>query len=198
MIGAMAVVTTARKAMPLKAWLALACVSALAGGVWWGHAQWEALRARDFERGRLHERQVSQLDSIWRANLARQQRAAEHRTDSVRRTVQRARSTLTHAVEALPPELAALPPVQRVVRSAMTVAQESEALTAAVDVERALARMRQTSDSALIATQRVIIAVQLDSITTLKRRPTWRVTTLVTVSAVVVTEIARAIARSVP
>lgn len=178
MISLSTVGAWALRHIPLRAWIALALVAACGASLWLGISWWEARLRTEFERGRVHERQVTALDSIMRARIAEQRRRAEQHTDSMVAVVRTAPARVQRAVAALPPAVMTLPAVQDLVTVAITTAQEAVTLSDAAIAERAMHRMQQQADSAEIVRLRVVVAVQDSTIDTLSRRPTWRQLTL--------------------
>jgi hypothetical protein len=168
------------KALPLKVWVAMLVTAGVIGASWWGYDRVsEYFTARDrtqFEAGRLAERRGNPVDSIFRANLAKQQHQAEQRTDTARRVAQVARTQLEHAIDELPPTVAALPEVRLVVSTATTVVRTATAKETALEHELMLARIRAAADSSQLVDQRVVIALSQDSLRAALREVDRRIT----------------------
>lgn len=163
-------VWAALRKLPREAWIALAFVF-LAVGCY--AAQQNALRAA-YERGKRDAAQGVSFDSALVAQSAAAVALRTAHTDTVTRTVVRTRWQVDTLIRELPPEIAALPPVDTLVRLTQSLLVQMDSLGMAHTAERAAWTERAKVDSAAIYALRILGTARGDTIATLRKRPRWR------------------------
>ncbi len=169
-----------RKVPPL-AWLLAACAFAICALVYsigaYGDARYAA--------GKQDAARNAVFDSTLAATFARQREVVVLRTDTLVQRVTVTRHRVDTLIAALPDSVRQLPSVAPLVVTVQLLTKQVDSLTQQIDTERAAHRMERDVLAAQLRSAAVVIAVQQDSITTLKRRPTWaQADALAVVSAV--------------
>lgn len=189
MIAPLSTVTAVARRLGWKGAVVLSVVAGLGAGGVWLRGELAARERAAFARGVQVGRASSPVDSLLRAHAIERQQWAERRTDSAVATVHAVRKQVATTVAALPPEVAALPSVQLVVRITTQLARATDSLEQSHLAERAAHHLRQATDSATIAAQAVVITISRDSMAVLERelsrRPTWTQTGLAMVAAAI-------------
>jgi hypothetical protein len=167
---------------------------ALAVALWLAH---EASNAAEYQRGRREVLQYVRFDSVMRDGVAKRQRAASAKVDTVRVTVERIVERTRTVVQRVPAEvpdsvLRAYPVLGELTNTVTQLTDSIPHLLMALDAERTAARERFAVDSATVESARLqtiavqdTLAIARDTVTalrtTLDRRPTWRTVVKATV-----------------
>jgi ElaB/YqjD/DUF883 family membrane-anchored ribosome-binding protein len=85
-------------------------------------------------------------------------------------------------IRLIPDSLRAIPEIAALVAVTTTLTAQIDTLARTVEIERAVSRLRASTDSAALVSAQITIVQQQDQIVTLKKRPQWR--TVVTVGVV--------------
>ena len=110
------------------------------------------------------------------ARTAHQRAAAQ--TDTIIRRITVTRWKVDTLLRDVPDSLRAVPEIAHLVRVTVTLAAQVDTLTRTLDVERAVSRLRASTDSAALVSTQLALAASADEIRALAQRPQWRTVAL--------------------
>jgi hypothetical protein len=103
---------------------------------------------------------------------------AKAATDAVAKRITVTRWKVDTLIRQVPDSLIAVPEIKALAGSLKQLTAQVDTLTRTLDVERAVSRLRASTDSAALVSARVVIEAKEDQIVKLKRRPQWRTVAL--------------------
>lgn len=166
--------------MRLPAWLPLWVVRvglwlALALAAWGGIAAYSKSR---YDAGRASVTNGVRFDAVLGAQARTADSLAQAHTDTVIQRITITRWRVETLLVAVPDSLRVVPEIAALMAATKVLAHQVDTLTHALDVERAVGRLRASVDSAALAAAAVTIVHQQDHIVKLERRPRWRTVAL--------------------
>ena len=144
---------------------------ATAIAAWVAVASYGASRYRDGRRS-VTESKASVLTSVTVARAA--DSTAQAATDTIVQRLVVTRWRVDTLTQAIPDTLQTVPEIAALIGVTRTLTAQVDTLTHALDVARAVSRLRASIDSAALESAQGTIVQQQDQIAILHRRPTWR------------------------
>ena len=111
---------------------------------------------------------------------------AKAATDTLIKRVVVTRYKVDTLIQLVPDSLRAVPEIAALMTTTTTLTAQLDTLTRTLDVERAVSRLRASTDSAALVSAQLVIVSHTDTIMALKKRPQWRTVALGIVGGVVV------------
>jgi ElaB/YqjD/DUF883 family membrane-anchored ribosome-binding protein len=99
---------------------------------------------------------------------------AQAHTDTVVRRIVVTRWRVDTLATAVPDTLQTVPQIRALIVATRALTAQVDTLARTIDIERAVSRMRASTDSAALAATALVIVQQQDQIVTLTKRPQWR------------------------
>jgi hypothetical protein len=158
--------------IPLPKWLSWPIVVlATAIALWVAVASYGANRYREGRRSVTRTVEAVPL-GVTVARTA--DSTAQAHTDTVVQRLVVTRWKVDTVVRAVPDSLQHVPEIAALVTAATQLTAHVDTLARTLDIERAVSRMRASTDSAALAASALVIVHQQDQIDTLTKRPQWR------------------------
>lgn len=174
-------------------WLIVPAALSIYAGVtvtqWYGQSQ--------YEKGRRSVTANVRVDTVTVNVMRRADSTAKAATDGAMKRTRAAAKRVDSAVAALPDSALLIPEVATLKAAAIALTATVTALSDTLNVERAVSRLRASTDSAALVSATVVIAAKDDEITTLKKRPTWKTVAKAGVVGAVVWEGGKTILKAV-
>ena len=181
-----------RRSWAPLAW-GVAVALALLAALWWAHT---ATVARAFADGRRTAADGVVFDSLLLERAAVRVAKSMAHTDTVWLRAKTAKAKTEAAITTLPPEIAALPPVDTLVRLTQSLLVQVDSLGIAHTAERAAWTERAKVDSAAIYALRILGTARGDTIATLAKRPTKKKAAALAIVSVATVETIKTIMRA--
>ena len=166
--------------IPLPKWLSWPIVVvATAIALWVAVASYGARRYAD---GRRSVTQSAEVVPVGMTVAREADSTAKARTDTVVQRLVVTRWRVDTLAMAVPDTLQTVPQIQALIAATLVLTAQVDTMTRTLDIERAVSRMRASTDSAALVASALVIVQQQDQIVTLTKRPQWR--TVVTASVI--------------
>lgn len=163
------VVTWLRR-LPREAWCLLAVVVALLVSVW----SIQRYGARRFDEGKRYAQRGVVFDSVLASRVRARVDTVQAATDTVVQRVLVTRHRVDTVLQAVPDTLWRVPQLAALRIEVTALTRQVDTLVTALSVEREALRMERLVSQRNEQASRVVIAAQADTITALKKRPTWK------------------------
>ena len=144
-------------------------ILALAG--WVGMAQYGASR---YDEGRASVTEVAASVPASGTVVRGADSTAKAATDTVVQRIVVTRWRIDTLLRAVPDTLQTVPQIAALMAATQTLTAQIDTLTHTVEIERAVSRLRASTDSAALVAASLTIVHKQDEIVALKRRPQWR------------------------
>jgi len=163
--------------LPRELWAGIIAIALLVGA-WAMVASYGTSRYND---GRRSVTQGAQLDAAMLGVVRGADSTAKAATDTVVQRIVVTRWKVDTLVRLVPDSLRSVPEIAALVSATTQLTAQVDTLVRTLDVERAVSRLRASTDSAALVSAALTIVQKEDQIVNLKRRPQWR--TVFTVGA---------------
>ena len=162
--------------IPLPKWLSWPIVVvATAIALWVAVASYGASRYRD---GRRSVTQSADVVPVGMTVAREEDSTAKARTDTVVQRLVVTRWRVDTLATAVPDTLQTVPQIKALIAATRMLTAQVDTLARTLDIERAVSRMRASTDSAALAASALVIVQQQDQIVNLTKRPQWRTVAL--------------------
>ena len=166
--------------IPLPKWLSWPIVVvATAIALWVAVASYGASR---YDAGRRSVTPSAEVIPVGVTVAREADSTAKARTDTIVQRVVVTRWKVDTLIREVPDTLRSIPQINALIAATLVLTAQVDTLTHTLDVERAVSRMRASTDSAALVASALVIVQQQDQIVTLTKRPQWR--TIVTASVI--------------
>jgi hypothetical protein len=147
--------------------------------LWAGVASYGASRYAD---GRRSVTDGVRFDTVMVGQVRKADSIATAHTDTIVQRLVVTRYKVDTLVRLVPDSLRSVPEIAALVTATTQLTAQIDTLSRTLDIERAVSRLRASTDSAALVSASLVIITKEDEIMTLKKRPQWR--TVVTVGVV--------------
>lgn len=127
-----------------------------------------------YHEGRRSVTASVRVDTVTVNVIRRADSTAKANTDAVAKRTKATAQRVDTLIQLVPDSLIAVPAIKALVGSVKQLTAQVDTLTRTLDVERAVSRLRASTDSAALVSAQIVIAAKDDDIRTLKKRPQWR------------------------
>lgn len=156
---------------PSGAVIAGAVGVALVVALWAGVASYGTAR---YHEGRRSVTASVRVDTVTVGVVRKADSTAKAHTDTIVKRLTVTRWKVDTLIQLVPDSLKAVPEIAELSGMAGQLTAQVDTLARTLDVERAVSRLRASTDSAALVSALVVIQAKDDEITTLKKRPQWR------------------------
>jgi hypothetical protein len=156
--------------LPRELWAALAAV-VLAWTLIAGVRGYGASRYAD---GRRSVTDGVRFDTVLVGQVRKADSIAKASTDKIVPRIVVTRWKVDTLIREVPDTLHAVPQIKALVVATLTLTAQVDTLTRTLDVERAVSRLRASTDSAALVSAQLVIIDREDTIVQMKKRPQWR------------------------
>jgi hypothetical protein len=138
--------------------------------------------ASRYQAGRDSVTASARVDTVTVNTIRRADSTAKAATDTVVKRITVTRYRVDTLVRLVPDSLRSVPEIAALVTATTQLTAQVDTMRQTLDVERAVSRLRASTDSAALVSAALTIVQKEDQIVSLKKRPQWR--TVVTVGVV--------------